>query len=333
MNGASPQTLVAPGQGSFRAVLSRWHDRARALFMLNWAYSPSMQAIRNGFLFCLPLVTTGAIAVLLNNLPLPGYDEFMKQVFGEGWKRFGELVWQGTFGIISIPMLVGTSYHLAVLDNHKHVATPVSPLITALTALASIMIILPSDGEGGIIQHMGTQGLFSSILVSIIASRVFLKLARLRLLTMLIYSEGTEASIQQVFASLIPSIITVCLFGAFYFVFRWLFGVSVHQAVHEAILFPFHFEWIQQPLNMSISFVLLVHIFWFFGIHGLNVLDPLTKNLFASASEANAEALAAGLPLPNIVTKDFLDIFIFIGGSGSSLCLLLALFIASRNGG
>jgi EAL domain-containing protein (putative c-di-GMP-specific phosphodiesterase class I) len=33
------------------------------------------------------------------------------------------------------------------------------------------------------------------------------------------------------------------------------------------------------------------------------------------------------------VTKDFLDIFIFIGGSGSSLCLLLALFIASRNGG
>ncbi|MDR2678533.1 MAG: hypothetical protein LBB51_03745, partial [Zoogloeaceae bacterium] len=42
-----------------------------------WALSPTMQAIRGGFVLCLPLVVTGALAVLLNNLPLDAYQELM----------------------------------------------------------------------------------------------------------------------------------------------------------------------------------------------------------------------------------------------------------------
>jgi lactose/cellobiose-specific phosphotransferase system IIC component len=308
-------------------------NRFYALTVPNWAYYPVMQAIRNGFLFCLPLVTAGALAILFNHLPLPGYQDFMKEVFGENWRQFGGLIWQGTFGMLSVPMLAGTSYHLAVLNNQWHIANPVSPLIAALTSLACLMVILPTGGENGIMEYTGAQGLFVSILVAVISSRIFLKLAHIRRLSMLIYSEGMEASIQQAFSLLLPGILTVFLFAAFYFLFLAGFNISIHQAVHDALLFPFQFEELRHTLDSSILYVFLVDVFWFFGIHGTNVLDPLTTGLFEAAQQANQKALAINLPPPNIVTKNFLDMFVFMGGSGTSVCLLAALLIASKNNG
>jgi lactose/cellobiose-specific phosphotransferase system IIC component len=322
-----------PSRNSYKAARAWLVDRFYALTVPDWAYFPMMQAIRNGFLFCLPLVTAGALAVLLNNLPLPGYQDFMNEVFGENWRRFGGLIWQGTFGVLSVPMLVGMSYHLAVLDNQRHVASPVSPIITALTALACLIVILPSGGENGVLEYMGTPGLFVSILVAIISSRIFLKLARIRRLVMLIYSEGMEASIQQAFALLVPGILTVCLFAGFYFLFQAAFGISIHRAVHDVLLFPFQLEGVRHTLESSILYVFLVDVFWFFGIHGTNVLDPLTHGLFEASQLANQEALKMNLPPPNIVTKNFLDMFVFMGGSGASICLLSALLIASKNSG
>ncbi len=332
MNGESC-AATAPGKYSYRAVCAWVADRFYALTVPDWAYYPVMQAIRNGFLFCLPLVTLGALAVLLNNLPLPGYRDFMQEVFGESWRHFGGLIWQGTFGVLSVPMLLGTSYHLVVQDNQRHVASPISPLIAALTALACLMVILPTDSENGILEYMGTPGLFVSILVAIVSSRIFIKLARIRRLVMLIHSEGMEASIQQAFALLVPGILTVCLFAGFYFFFLMAFGVSLHRAVHDALLFPFQFEGIRHTLESGISYVFLVDLFWFFGIHGTNMLDPLTRDLLEAAHLVNQQALEAGLPPPNIITKHFLDIFVFMGGSGASICLLAALLIASRNNG
>jgi lactose/cellobiose-specific phosphotransferase system IIC component len=309
-------------------------DRFYALTVPKWAYYPVMQAIRNGFLFCLPLVTAGALAILINNLPLPGYQDLMKEVFGENWKQFGGLVWQGTFGVLSVPMLVGTSYHLAVLNNQRHVANPVSPLIAALTSLACLLVILPTSGESGIMQYMGTQGLFVGIIVAIVSSRIFLRLARIRRLSMLIYSEGIEASIQQAFALLLPGILTVFLFASFYFLFLAGFNISIHQAVNNALLFPFQLDsGLKHTLDSSILYVFLVDFFWFFGIHGANVLDPLTTGLFEAAQQINQEAMEQNLPPPHIVTKNFLDMFVFMGGSGTSVCLLAALLIASRNNG
>jgi lactose/cellobiose-specific phosphotransferase system IIC component len=307
--------------------------RFNALTVPDWAWFPTIQAIRNGFLFCLPLVTAGALSILFNNLPLPGYQDFMKEAFGENWNQLGLIIWQGTFGVLSIPMLVGTSYHLAVLENRQHADKPVSPLVTALMSFVCLMVILPSGEEGGILKYMGVPGLFVSILVAIAASRIFIRLARIRRLSMLVYSEGVDASIQQAFVVLIPGILTVCLFAAFYAFFLTVFGASIHQVVHDALLWPFQFEGDWGMLQKSIPYVFFVDVFWFFGIHGSNTLDPLTRDLFGAAQLANEQAMAMNLQPPYIVTKNFLDTFVFMGGAGASICLLAALFIASRNRG
>ncbi|MDR3323646.1 MAG: EAL domain-containing protein [Zoogloeaceae bacterium] len=314
-----------------RPLSKRLADLIYTLTAPEWVFSPTLLAIRNGFLLSLPLVVTGALAILLNNLPLPSYQQGMESLFGPNWSRLGGLVWQGTFGILSLPMLIGISYYLTSLHNQHHAKEAVSPIIAALVALASLMVMIPTDNNGidGFAPYFGTQGLFVSILVALAATRVFLAFAKIPRLQKLIYSEGMEASIPQAFSCLVPGMLTVFLFAGFYLAFQAVVGMSIHQAVHDALLLPFRLEMFRSVLDSGIAYVFLTHLFWFFGIHGSNVLDPMTRELFASAVQAN---LAAGMP-PAIITKPFLDIFVFMGGSGSSICLLAALLFSSRNDG
>ena len=69
---------------------------------------------------------------------------------------------------------------------------------------------------------------------------------------------------------------------------------------------------------------------WFLGIHGANVLDPITHDIYGAAMLANETAAAVGLPLPHIMTKNFMDVFVFMGGSGAGICLAGALILFGK---
>ncbi|MDR3352303.1 MAG: EAL domain-containing protein [Zoogloeaceae bacterium] len=292
-----------------------------------WAFSPTMQAIRNGFLLCLPLVAAGSFAILLNSLPLAAYQEAMHSLFGPGWKSFGALVWQGTFGIIAFPMLIGISHHLAVSRNQRNPKELVSPLLSILVAFASLAVILPS-GEGLTI-WLGTQGLFISIIVALCSTRLFLRLTRIRRLCLRVYSEGMDGAAPQIFTYLLPGMLTILLFAAIHLAFHVVSGYSIHQLLHELILFPFRKGLLWRDgdsfqFALVFAYALLTQCVWFFGIHGTNVFAPVTSNVFVPATRIDAEA-------GWMFSKDFLDVFVFMGGSGSSICLLVALLLASRS--
>jgi lactose/cellobiose-specific phosphotransferase system IIC component len=289
-----------------------------------------MQAIRNGFLLCLPLVVAGALAVLCNNLPLPIYQNAMQALFGPNWRQgLFALVWQGGFGMLSLPMVIGISYNLVLNYNQKNPLSPVSPAMAGVVAFGAFAVLLPPDN---ILGHVGVQGLFVGILASVTAIRFFLRLVAVKALQMQIYSEGI-ASAPQAFASLIAGLVTLFVFAAIGLGFRLAFGVSVQEGIQALVLFPFRLEIFRDTLGTGIAYVFFTHLCWFFGLHGTNVLDPLTHNIFEAATQANLAALAQGLPPPHIVTKSFLDIFVFMGGAGTSICLLAAILIASDNHG
>ncbi len=81
----------------------------------------------------------------------------------------------------------------------------------------------------------------------------------------------------------------------------------------------------------GIVFILLVHLFWFFGIHGSNVLEPASQDIFVSALETNQQLVLSGIAPTEIFTKTFFDTFVLMGGCGSIICLIIAIFIVGRN--
>ena len=63
------------------------------------------------------------------------------------------------------------------------------------------------------------------------------------------------------------------------------------------------------------------------------MLYCIEENILAPAGLANAAAIASGVPPPHVLTKAFFDAFTRMGGSGCTLCLIIAILLKSRNSG
>lgn len=69
---------------------------------------------------------------------------------------------------------------------------------------------------------------------------------------------------------------------------------------------------------------------WLFGIHGNNVLETVAQTIYVPVIEIDQAQIAQGLPATEIFSKTFLDVFVSMGGCGTTWCLILALLIFSR---
>src|SRR5699024_5506508 len=86
-------------------------------------------------------------------------------------------------------------------------------------------------------------------------------------------------------------------------------------------------------LPAAIIISLLNHLLWFFGLHATNIIASVIEPLYLQLIAQNLEMFQFGMSafdVPYLVTKPFLDSFVFIGGSGTTIALLAAIFIVIR---
>ncbi len=76
-------------------------------------------------------------------------------------------------------------------------------------------------------------------------------------------------------------------------------------------------------LPAIIGALLVCQLLWFAGIHGAAIVVGLLSPIFLTNISANIDAFVTGQPVPNIFTQPFWDFYIFIGGSGATLALVI----------
>ncbi|ASP28069.1 PTS system, cellobiose-specific IIC component [Spiroplasma corruscae] len=90
-------------------------------------------------------------------------------------------------------------------------------------------------------------------------------------------------------------------------------------------------------LGLGIAFMILVGFFWFFGVHGSNVMGGIFEPIFlmvlginsALVSSLGYEAAAASGSM-GVFAKPFFDGYAYVGGSGATLGLLIMTFCLSK---
>ncbi|KTC63585.1 PTS sugar transporter subunit IIC [Pseudomonas fluorescens ABAC62] len=87
---------------------------------------------------------------------------------------------------------------------------------------------------------------------------------------------------------------------------------------------------LESPYGSGLFVTLMNSLLWFFGIHGVYAMQPLF-DVLDHAVTLNGAALAAGEPVRYVLNSGVLGSFAFIGGSGSALCLLVAILLFSRS--
>ncbi|NLX63597.1 MAG: PTS sugar transporter subunit IIC/EAL domain-containing protein [Clostridiaceae bacterium] len=285
-------------------------------------------SIRRGLTYMIPLILLGSFALVIISLPIPAYQKFMQDVFGAEWKSIPSYIQDGTFRILSLIMLICISYSLAE-EYQTDRSMYVNPIIATSVSLASFIAISGIYKEGFSIANFGVIGVFTAIVTAVSSTWLFLRLSSLSFFRIKAFPDGANSAYIYSLMSIFPAAITVAVFAAFNHFFTALLGVSHIQSFISSSLNSL-FSRIKSPLLSGILFIALVHIFWFFGMHGNNILEPVAESLFIPAISVNKALIESNLLPTEIFTKTFFDTFVLMGGCGSTLCLIIAILLVER---
>lgn len=288
-----------------------------------------LMSIRDGFLVSTPLLIIGSIFLLIGNFPITAWTDFIAE---QGWAGFIGKPASATFDIMAILAVIGIAYAFAGRMN-------VDKIFGAATALVSWFILMPfsidkllDSGEAITVSGIpfawvGSKGIFIGIACAFLAVHIYSWVNSKGWIIKM--PEGVPPTVEQSFSALIPAGITITVF----FALNWIFALTPYGSA-----FQFVFEILQAPLlslgntlgAMVIAYIFL-HFFWFFGVNGGSVVGAVFNPILQSLSIENAAALQAGLPIPNIISQQFQDLFATFGGCGSTLSLLIAMLLFCKS--
>ena len=292
-------------------------------------------AIRDAFIAIMPITMAGAFSTLLNvffrDLPTEwgwtGFVEAMQPVITVNGN-----VWWGTLAILSMCFVFALGYQLS-----KVYRTP--PLAGGLIAFASFIAVTPQSIEvtseaGEVISAWGNlnwtlldaRGLFTALFIGFFSTIIYAKLMNRNITIKL--PDTVPPAVSKAFASIIPGIVAIYLSGILAFIVSSLSGLSIGELILKYVQMPF--LGLSQGLVAVLIIVLAVQLFWFFGLHGTNVLGPILDGVYLSATAANNSAYVMKESFEYLWTRGSFDAYVWLGGAGCTLALIIAILIVSK---
>ena len=285
-----------------------------------------VKTIRTGLVNMIPILTIGAFALVFKEFPVKAYKEFIAS-FANGFLfSLFNFVYSATFGVLSVYMTytISRAYMKSKYDTDV-------PIVGAnITSLIVFFILagafLPDFG----IDHMGPKSMLYAIIAGYFAALVYrafyLALRRkTQILTL-----GADHEFNRMLRTVLPITFTVALAAIGN---AFILRVANKESFHDLYIGLLNdlFAGENTGFSKGLGFIALSSLFWFFGIHGNDALEGVMQTYFAPGLEINQMQIAAGLEPSRVLTKEFFDCFVLIGGCGTCLCLFVAILIFSRN--
>jgi PTS system cellobiose-specific IIC component len=286
-----------------------------------------LQAIRDGIIQVLPLILIGSFFLLLGQPPGTYLENLVKPILPTLLIPF-----RLTFGLISIYVVATISYSLAKSYKMEGISTSILASVIFFIA-ATPRTTLPNDCGGSIlclpksdlgwnlpIKYFGAEGLFMAIITAVVVVEA-LRFLRARKL-MIQLPPGVPDGVAKAFEAIIPSFLII----TFFWVIRDFFRVDL-PALVIALFSPI--KMLGDSYFAVVVITLVDSIAWFAGIHPVAIISPFARPIWLSLLTENAEAMAVmgrGAILPHIAVDQFYSWFIFVGGSGGTIGLVILLF-------
>lgn len=238
-----------------------------------------------------------------------------------------------TISCMSLPIAFLIGYKLAEKEQVPQLESGLIGLLSYLavcpntisTVVEGLKDPVVTSGLGsGVI---GAQGLFVSMIMSILAVKLFKVLTNIDAIKIKM-PDSVPTGIARSFNILIPIFIIITVFSVGGCLFNAYTGNYINVWIYNIIQVP-----LQALANTTVGIVILAlvnQIFWFLGIHGGMVIEGIRGPLSAAGLAENISAVQAGGVATNILTRGFWTSFVVVGGGGITLSLLIAIFLFSK---
>lgn len=292
-------------------------------------------AVRDGFVAMIPITMIGALATLVNNLPIPAYQNFMKNTFGETWTTLGGDLWWGSIATMALFLVVGVAYNLAKSYDEDGLQAGLIALSIFFVMSPQVANIVTEAGDKvsgwGFVPsgYISNSALFTAIVIGLLATEIFVKLSRIKKINIKM-PDGVPPAVARSFAKLIPGMLTIAIFGAIGLLIKTLSGgLFLNDLLNTYLAAPL--KGAADSLGSTMLITFFIHALWTIGLHGANIAMPITETLLMDLGAENAALAQAGATEGfHTLAGAFLDAFVYLGGSGMILGLIIALIIAGR---
>lgn len=292
-------------------------------------------AVRDGFVAMIPITMIGALATLVNNLPIPAYQNFMKNTFGETWTTLGGDLWWGSIATMALFLVVGVAYNLAKSYDEDGLQAGLIALSIFFVMSPQVANIVTEAGDKvsgwGFVPsgYISNSALFTAIVIGLLATEIFVKLSRIKKINIKM-PDGVPPAVARSFAKLIPGMLTIAIFGAIGLLIKSLSGgLFLNDLLNTYLAAPL--KGAADSLGSTMLITFFIHALWTIGLHGANIAMPITETLLMDLGAENAALAQAGATEGfHTLAGAFLDAFVYLGGSGMILGLIIALIIAGR---
>ncbi|MEB6057263.1 PTS cellobiose transporter subunit IIC [Mammaliicoccus sciuri] len=303
-----------------------------------------VRAIMAAGMACIPFTIVGSMFLVLNVIPQT--FTFLEGFWNSTFLKIGDLYMlanKATMGILALYfcLVIGYEYTKIYADEED---LDVNPLNGALLSMFAYFMAIPQlvmdDGKmvlvnimkkdvnifngwemsGDGVSRLGTTGIFTAIIMSIIAVQLYrLCVKRQWIIKM---PEAVPEGVSRSFTALIPA----CLVAFVILAFTGIL-VAFDTDIFKIIAVPFGFV-----VNLTSSWIgilviyFLIHALWIVGIHGANIISAFITPIVLSNMQLNIEG--ANIPFAG----EFQNSFVVMGGSGATLglCVFIAFLAKSE---
>ncbi len=286
-----------------------------------------VRVIRDGLVTMIPILMIGGFALILQTLPIEFYQQFIGSFANGLFDKIFTFAYKSTFGVMSVYMTVAFSVSFFQTKDPLKGASACG----VISSLVCFMILVGMTSPDFSFDSLGADSVFLAMCTAILGSFLYdffdNKIGR----KLQSYSYGVDSRLNGAMNAFFPALITIAISTAI----AYLVVLTGNQTMYKLIIKGFNilFSNSKSIFGAGLGFIFLSSFLWLFGIHGSNTLQGVSTEYFVPLLSQNIAAVENGEVPTEILSKQFFDCFILMGGCGSCICLLIAILAFSRDKG
>ncbi|MBS3973195.1 MAG: PTS sugar transporter subunit IIC [Erysipelotrichia bacterium] len=296
-------------------------------------------AIRDAFAGLMPLVLVGALAVLMNNVFFVPWSLLAGFIGGEHpfivWANtnlaplFG-IMDSGTLSILALGLVFSVGYNRATYEKQDALSTS---LINVAVFISLGALSRSQEVASWVGNYLAAQGIFVALLVGLITPEIYFYVVRKNWVIKM--PDSVPPAVARGFSAVIPGFIAVFAWALVAYVFNVFAGASLFTWFETTISTSL------MSLGQNIFSILLVStlipLLWFFGLHGANMLEAFMSPVYGTLGLMNIDLYKNGIRVVGsgadqlaVWVRGSWDAYVFAGGSGATLALIIAILLVSK---
>lgn len=299
-----------------------------------------LNAIKDACILTTPFTVVGSLAGLVSQQATYWFGQWgipLEGILGSVVHAFSNIN-TVAMGLIGIVVVLASSYNYATQLRMGKEGDKCVPLVASIVSLIAYIATIPNAlqvGDNTItafqINFFNYEGMFAGMIIGLLSSYMYYRLINSNFTIKL--PGQVPPMVLNSFMSIIPFLVIITVFSVVKEVVLLAGFESLQQLITQFIISPLN--GIGTGIPAVIIVIIIMQLLWFFGVHGFSIMWGLISVLWMPIFYEHIQLYVetgSFAAIKEIAPNTLCNVYAMIGGSGSTLALVVLLLVLGKKG-